>query len=500
MPSPLVKTRPMGRIVFLLILTSFFLASPILARSDVIYMSETGFSPNVIEVTQGTTITFENAGNQPHWPASNIHPTHQIYPEFDPKVGISMGKSWSFTFNKAGVWRFHDHLFPQFTGTITVNSLSLPKTNGFLANVLKMLKSIVNPLVHFLQRNSTHEVNSTSKLSIKGTIDPNVAQDAQNLFSNEGILYSYVKKYGPKQTITHLNELSSQYGDCHQTAHKAGRFAYELYGEKAFQTCGAECHSGCYHGATEAYFKDHGTANLAQNLQVICSSELNPFFSHQCIHGIGHGLMAWSNYEIHEALKNCDLLPQKQDSCYSGVFMENIVGGLAQEAGHQTNYLNADPQFPCTIVDEKYKSACYFYQTSRMVQLFPNDFARVAQICNQVPTQYQAVCFSSMGRDADGVYRGQPTQAITSCNNAPSGLMRESCLSGAVQDAFWDPSGSDSALTFCKLLTSQSEKQICYNTIIGRAVDVLTDRTVRKTFCDQVEPFYQDLCDRLLKT
>jgi len=79
-----------------------------------------GFFPFSINIKQGETVVFENNGTEDHWPASAIHPTHQIFPEFDPKRPISPGDSWSFTFDKAGIWKFHDHLEPSFFGTINV--------------------------------------------------------------------------------------------------------------------------------------------------------------------------------------------------------------------------------------------------------------------------------------------------------------------------------------------------------------------------------------------
>ena len=74
--------------------------------------------------------------------------------------------------------------------------------------------------------------------------------------------------------------------------------------------------------------------------------------------------MAWSDYEIYESLEACDLIEQEfhRKSCYSGVFMENIVGGIARGllkaedgAYHYTDYLNDDPHYPCNAVDEVYK-------------------------------------------------------------------------------------------------------------------------------------------------
>lgn len=323
---------------------------------------------------------------------------------------------------------------------------------------------------------------------------PFIDKASKEIFKDDRALYSYVKEYGPKQTISQLNQLSLEFGSCHDVAHKAGRFSYEIYKDNAFKECGAECHSGCYHGATEAYFKENGTVNLQQNLRTLCSSELNPFFSHQCLHGIGHGLMAWTGYELFEALKNCELLNQGQESCFTGVFMENIVGGLTdKKSGHYTKYLNEDPQYPCTLVDERYGSSCYLLQTSRMMQLFLGDFTKVAAACLQAPQVYQIICFESMGRDVGGTHRNNPQGAISVCSNAPLGSFRTACLRGTVQDSFWDPRGADTALNFCQLLSDSRERDACYVTIFVRAQDVLATKQEKINFCSKAQS-YRNQC------
>lgn len=129
--------------------------------------------------------------------------------------------------------------------------------------------------------------------------------------------------------------------DCHQRAHDLGRLSYEKFGAMAFSLSGHECHSGGYHGATEGFFRDQGTSRLAENVALICSNELNSFFCHQCVHGIGHGLMAWTSYELNDALEICKELSEGVDqrSCYSGIFMENVVCGLSGSMGHVPEYL-----------------------------------------------------------------------------------------------------------------------------------------------------------------
>lgn len=437
-------------------------------------INEERFNPSTVEVNQGETILFKNTGQNPHWPASDIHPTHGIYPELDPKRPLNPEQSWEFKFEKAGEWRMHDHLYPTLRETVIVRGKL-----GILGQILDYLQSFFLKL----------------RTLIPWFSEP-IAISSQEIFNDDAALRSYVKKFGPKQTVGQLSALASTFGSCHDPAHKAGRFAYEIFGDKAFKECSSECHSGCYHGATEAFFREKGTVDLQNNVATLCNSELNLFFSHQCVHGIGHGLMAWTNYEIFEALKDCELLPQRQDSCWTGVFMENIVGGLAGRDGHFTKYLNGDPHYPCSAVPEKYKWACYFLQTSRMVQLFNGDFSRVAQACSAAPKPYQPSCFLSMGRDVGGTHRDEPASAIAQCSFVPVGEMRQACLSGAVQDSFWDPSGQNNALSFCQQLPNAVEKGSCYRTIFNRAIDVFPSKKERELFCGKAESAYKSECKR----
>lgn len=78
------------------------------------------FTPNQVEIKKGDTVTWKNNTNRFIWPASAIHPTHQIYPEFDARKGIAPGAEYSFVFDKVGIWKYHDHLKPSAFGTVEV--------------------------------------------------------------------------------------------------------------------------------------------------------------------------------------------------------------------------------------------------------------------------------------------------------------------------------------------------------------------------------------------
>jgi plastocyanin len=91
-------------------------------RTTIVHLTNQGFEPARIEVKLGETVVFINNSSRKFWPASDLHPTHSIYPEFDAHAAIDPGGRWSFTFSKIGTWRYHDHLAPAARGVVVVHS------------------------------------------------------------------------------------------------------------------------------------------------------------------------------------------------------------------------------------------------------------------------------------------------------------------------------------------------------------------------------------------
>jgi plastocyanin len=85
-----------------------------------IVLTEDGFIPRDILISPGTKVTFTSTRENQFWPASNTHPSHGIFPDFDPKRPLESDESWSFTFDRVGNWGYHDHIRSYFTGIIYV--------------------------------------------------------------------------------------------------------------------------------------------------------------------------------------------------------------------------------------------------------------------------------------------------------------------------------------------------------------------------------------------
>src|SRR5215207_8003978 len=86
-----------------------------------VQMTATGaFDPPTVTVDRGDTVTWVNDSGDDAWPASDVHPTHQLLPGFDPKRVVLSGSSWSYTFETAGRHPYHNHLAPENKGVVVV--------------------------------------------------------------------------------------------------------------------------------------------------------------------------------------------------------------------------------------------------------------------------------------------------------------------------------------------------------------------------------------------
>lgn len=119
LPMAVVLAALAVGVVFLRWPTAGGVPSEFPAVTVVIEITDAGYTPAAVTVRRGQSVAFVNTGANDHWPASNIHPTHSIYPEFDPRSPVRPGKTWAFRFDTVGVWRYHDHLYPDLAGVVT---------------------------------------------------------------------------------------------------------------------------------------------------------------------------------------------------------------------------------------------------------------------------------------------------------------------------------------------------------------------------------------------
>ena len=68
-----------------------------------IVLKDDGFKPQRLVIKVGDSVNFSTTRSESFWPASDAHPQHDMYPDFDPRKPISPDDTWSFTFTKASI-------------------------------------------------------------------------------------------------------------------------------------------------------------------------------------------------------------------------------------------------------------------------------------------------------------------------------------------------------------------------------------------------------------
>ena len=85
----------------------------------IVYTNE-GYFPNELKVKKGETVKFVNMSDRMVWTASDEHPAHTIYPEFDQKTVAGRGNEYTFKFDRVGTWGFHNHANASQIGKVIV--------------------------------------------------------------------------------------------------------------------------------------------------------------------------------------------------------------------------------------------------------------------------------------------------------------------------------------------------------------------------------------------
>lgn len=462
----------------ILLTLMLFLAQPAGAhtQSEKIFIAKDGFNPKQLIIDINSTIEFINDDSNEHWPASDIHPTHRIYPEFDPKNGLKNQESFRFKFEKAGKFKYHDHLNPKLTGVIEVldeNKVVNQSKMGFLRYLIdKMfiffanLRKKISPegtlsfrpkKIEIISKKQIDDIVQKSQLSLMDKSQGQneyIKKQMETCFKSGGRDYCYkdlsyllMYQFGLREVLDLLykNENDNNvFARCHELTHYLTRLAYQQEKSIAsvYDQCSSVCHGGCYHGAIEQYLEDQnlkldGSDEEKIKLEVpkICGRQSDfevPLLYTECLHGIGHGGMFITDGDLFKALKMCDFLRDEEDrqSCYSGAFMEN--SSSSTNLDHPSRFIkDDDPLYPCNALEEKYLSICYRYQSSYFAIKVGSNWVETAKLCMRVPDPYKNMCFLTIGSNQVGFT--QDLDLISqNCSLMPEDRFKIDCIKGAV--------------------------------------------------------------------
>lgn len=447
-----------------------------------------GFQPKEVWIRPGSTVTFITKSGKAFWPASNIHPFHTLYPEFDPKKPVPPEESWSITIHQSGIWQYHDHIYPYLRGRIVVVD---PVTGE-------------NPL-------------DCSKLDALQGVDRErcwdiLVGDAYEQGGIRGAFAEFDRLYA-------TDELFVTSG-CHQQAHRIGEIVYAQYQnhkkiqDVVFPASASSCGYGFFHGLIEHMLRDLPDVAVAREFCEHISGKYEhemPRIRDNCYHSAGHGFIPdpppveqWGDVEtiVRTPLEKCAELTQddrKQQECREGVF--NVVASWYAHAYYDMQIDPDDPFALCARMADRNDSLACYYELSMIVHPYAgNDLvaihdAYVAPIADDeiASMVINAVAAGFMERE---IINETHERFIDACYKI-SPRVQSACIVGISGGfvAHGQPGMEyEKALLFCSSpKLHEEDRRECYRNSI-RTFRGIYDQQKYRQVCSLVPADYQSYC------
>ena len=289
----------------------------------------------------------------------------------------------------------------------------------------------------------------------------------------------------------------------HNLAHVIGRTLaqhYNLAGE-AFLLCPTDYAYGCNHGFFEIALV--GTeGNQAEAVRQICENlPAKPLLGKSsCYHGAGHGIMMTQSHKLYDALSVCDELPFSRVTCYDGVFMEHISGSGRPEVTENW-FDDKDPLAPCSIVEDKYKYACYHRHGNYLFHYYNYSYKDVIDACLDAGSYVERCLTAVSGSVSLSSYREKilPPEFDKSfidttlylCDQFPKDYVYVCYATSAGEMTLFY--GVETAWNFCAKV-DEANRERCLNAIWGRVYGMTSNETEKRRACDVIPEEHRQAC------
>lgn len=435
-------------------------------------LTKDGFEPEELVILKGDTVSFVTFLDSPFWPASDFHPSHTIYPEFDSLEYISPDKTWEFVFNKEGRWKFHDHTNASYDGAIIVLTSDEVKSGKITDEVWRNVANC-KEFADEAMKNQCWEYR------------------LENVLKSQGVAAAF------EFFIELYREEPNEPKGCHQWAHILGDAAYrdfkkdkELYIRPEASYCGF----GYFHSLITEHMRETGDIYSATVFCEVIVKELEgevPNIYGGCVHGVGHGATAWlieqpANWgnllkTANEGIVICELLyseTKDQENCYFGVFNELQLDLQDSKYGFSyEEYLEKDdPLFYCNQLDRNiYKGICYAEFAALFIDIFDNDIVAgmrymIENAEDLEETGYHAVRKLAADQITYNIAEDPQEKTIEVCRVVPE-YLKQRCIFGIANGYYFHGEPNNvhiKGFEFCRanFLTAE-ERKMCFTEFNG---------------------------------
>jgi hypothetical protein len=346
----------------------------------------------------------------------------------------------------------------------------------------------------------------------------------------EAYFVALAKKKGAPYAFDVLRNILLPPGDdVHLVAHAVGDWLFATYGAKGLAQCTNEFGNGCSHEVVIGVFTMDGPKAL-QEISDICNTIPGGKLAYtMCYHGVGHGVLAYTDYDMPQAIDLCKKLsdysadPRVPIECDGGVVMEMITGlhDPAEWRLQSKKYVSdSDPLSPCdrNFMPDASRPICLIYLTphlmnvagTRLTEIQPTALAKAFSYCDQIDTSHpdqRTACFGGFGKEFVSMAHHRDIRNLDQMTNSelqevyklclladvPDGI--KACVNYAVGGLSWGGEWNDSVLTrFCDQIGDPERQHACVSAAINIVSFYRQDPSQRTNFCDSLSNQYRNEC------
>lgn len=349
----------------------------------------------------------------------------------------------------------------------------------------------------------------------------------ENLANKKGAVYAYdVLKVSPLPPNI----------DLHLLGHVIGDILYQQQGVNGMKYCTQDFRNACSHTVAVGLFLDEGDAALAKIAKACEKAPGGKGAYTMCYHGLGHGVLAYTNYNLVDAVALCKKAgtPERNNreyaECVGGIIMEQISGGdhdkQTWEKQRQINLKTENPLYPCNsriIEGKQAKAYCYLYLTPHIfnssglvVSGRPGEetIARAFTVCNKIEQNdgySRESCYGGFGKEfavlakdrdirkMDQLSGQEIAQIYSWCGLADNIKGQQYCIKYAMNSIYWGGENSrNGAVAFCNQASDNAIKNYCFTELISSVGFYNDSPAYRKEFCSEIPVSMQSLCQSKL--
>ena len=335
------------------------------------------------------------------------------------------------------------------------------------------------------------------------------------------------ERYGGEYTLQILIDSTPRYGaDKHLLGHYAGDKLYEERGLEAMRVCTPDLWYACAHSVVIGALFEQGTSVL-EEIHDICATVEGPNGYRMCFHGFGHGVIAYAQYSVPDAVELCLKLGKPENNnieaieCFGGVVMDLRDGlhdrDLWERYGKQ--YIPEDnPAQLCTAhyVPELFSEICNIYITPFLFDAvgtrnIPNEpeIAAALALCEELDdTDSKRACYKGFPKELILYLHTRDVSAYINttdeefqtlyswCNLSQSNLGIDTCVRHMVNAI--DRNGThpyELTLRYCALVPEASDQQnACYEQLIYSRWYANIPSEENRGLCQAVPAHMGELC------